>query len=55
MAAVHKLDLSRVVGTGASGRVTKRDVDAYLASMSAPSTQPAVKPALYQPGDNVRV
>lgn len=57
MATVHQLDLSRVAGTGASGRVTKRDVDAYLASASAsaPATPTAVKPALFQPGDNVRV
>lgn len=32
MAAEHNLDLSGIVGTGGGGRVTKKDVEAYLAS-----------------------
>ena len=43
MAAEHNLDLSRIAGTGRGGRVTKRDVEAYLAQQGAP--QPAAAPA----------
>ena len=32
MAAEHNLDLSRIRGTGLGGRVTKKDVEAYLAA-----------------------
>jgi pyruvate dehydrogenase E2 component (dihydrolipoamide acetyltransferase) len=56
MAAAHGLDLSQIRGTGTGGRITKKDVDAYLAARVAGSSTSAVaKPALYQPGDNVRV
>lgn len=37
MAAEHELDLSKVTGTGKNGRITKRDVVAFL---SAPSPVP---------------
>lgn len=35
MAAEHKLDLTKIKGTGINGRVTKKDVEAYLANPSA--------------------
>jgi pyruvate dehydrogenase E2 component (dihydrolipoamide acetyltransferase) len=35
MAREHNLDLSRIKGSGAGGRITKADVEAYLASDSA--------------------
>src|SRR5258708_3930208 len=35
MAAQNNLDLSRISGTGLGGRVTKKDVEAYLASDKA--------------------
>jgi 2-oxoglutarate dehydrogenase E2 component (dihydrolipoamide succinyltransferase) len=54
MASVHDVDLTRVAGTGASGRVTKRDVDAFLAGASQPASA-AARPVLFHPGDNVRV
>lgn len=54
MSQLHGLDLSRVRGTGAGGRVTKKDVDAYLAASSSAEATPA-RQALHQPGDNVRV
>ena len=38
MAREHNIDLSRVKGTGAGGRITKQDVELYL-------TQPQVAPA----------
>jgi pyruvate dehydrogenase E2 component (dihydrolipoamide acetyltransferase) len=55
MVAVHKLDLSRVAGTGSGGRITKKDVEAFMAGASTAPTQAPIRPALYQPGDNVRV
>jgi pyruvate/2-oxoglutarate dehydrogenase complex dihydrolipoamide acyltransferase (E2) component len=36
MAAEHGIDLSRIAGTGIDGRVTRKDVEAYLASGAAP-------------------
>ncbi len=46
MAAEHGLDLSRIPGTGIDGRVTRRDVEGYLASGQAASAVPAeVRPA----------
>jgi pyruvate dehydrogenase E2 component (dihydrolipoamide acetyltransferase) len=58
MAREHNLDLNRVTGTGAGGRITKQDVEAYLAQApaapsaaptapvpQAPPTTPAVRPA----------
>ncbi|MBP2683993.1 MAG: Dihydrolipoamide acyltransferase [Deltaproteobacteria bacterium] len=51
MAAEHGLDLSRIPGTGIDGRVTRKDVEARLASDApgagapAPSTETAARPA----------
>jgi pyruvate/2-oxoglutarate dehydrogenase complex dihydrolipoamide acyltransferase (E2) component len=41
MAAEHGLDLSKIPGTGTDGRVTRKDVEGYLASGGAPSAVPA--------------
>ena len=41
MAREHNLDLSRITGTGAGGRITKQDVEAYLAQ---PAGQPSAPP-----------
>jgi 2-oxoglutarate dehydrogenase E2 component (dihydrolipoamide succinyltransferase) len=41
LAREHNIDLSRVKGTGAGGRITKQDVEAYLAQ-AAPPPPPAV-------------
>ena len=41
MAREHGVDLSKVSGTGAGGRVTKQDVENYLASRSAAPAAPA--------------
>ncbi len=42
LAAIHKVDLSKVSGTGHAGRITKRDLDAFLGK--APTTgQPALR------------
>jgi pyruvate dehydrogenase E2 component (dihydrolipoamide acetyltransferase) len=58
MVAAHGLDLTGITGSGAAGRITKRDVDAYMAGApkATPAATPtAARPALYQPGDDVRV
>jgi pyruvate/2-oxoglutarate dehydrogenase complex dihydrolipoamide acyltransferase (E2) component len=41
VAREHGLDLAAVTGTGRGGRITRRDVEAYLAATSAP---PAAQP-----------
>jgi len=40
MAAEHGLDLSKIPGTGIDGRVTRKDVEGYLASGGAPPAVP---------------
>ena len=60
MAAEHKLDLSQIRGTGKEGRVTKKDVEAYLAArlqMAAASDElaPWEQPGsgdLFKPSDD---
>jgi len=57
MAAEHNLDLSRIRGTGLGGRVTKKDVEAYLAAQreaSAAELAPWEQPGsgdLFKPTD----
>ncbi|HWB82864.1 MAG TPA: 2-oxoglutarate dehydrogenase, E2 component, dihydrolipoamide succinyltransferase [Bryobacteraceae bacterium] len=45
MARENNIDLSRVRGTGAGGRVTKQDVEAYLAQQPAQAAAPATPAA----------
>jgi pyruvate dehydrogenase E2 component (dihydrolipoyllysine-residue acetyltransferase) len=46
MAREHNIDLRRVTGTGAGGRITKQDLEAYVAAQAAPAVQTrAVPPA----------
>jgi len=47
MAREHNLDLSRIKGTGAGGRISKQDVEAYLAQPGerAPAPAKAASPA----------
>lgn len=40
MAAEHHLDLSQIPGTGRDGRVTKKDVEAYLKNPHPPTPSP---------------
>jgi 2-oxoglutarate dehydrogenase E2 component (dihydrolipoamide succinyltransferase) len=50
MAREMNLDLSKVKGTGAGGRITKQDVEAYASQQSAATVQPAApKPAAPAP------
>jgi len=44
MAAEHGLDLSMIPGTGIDGRVTRKDVEGYLASPASGSQVPTKKP-----------
>lgn len=67
MAAEHDIDLEQIEGTGLGGRVTKKDVQAYLKDgkpKAAPkdkkaddkaASAPAFKPVSYDHGDNVEV
>jgi 2-oxoglutarate dehydrogenase E2 component (dihydrolipoamide succinyltransferase) len=47
MAAEHSLDLAAITGTGAGGRVSKKDVERYLAERAAPP--PAAPAAIHEP------
>lgn len=49
MAREHNLDLSKIPGTGAGGRITKADVEAYLASQGASPAPAAPAPAAPAP------
>lgn len=53
MAKVHGVDVRQIRGTGAQGRVTKKDMDAFLA-LRGPD-RPAPRVPVYQPGDEVRL
>ncbi|MDX2160363.1 MAG: dihydrolipoamide acetyltransferase family protein [bacterium] len=39
MAAQHQLDLAQIAGSGRDGRVTKKDVEAYLAAQGQPAAR----------------
>lgn len=45
MAREYNIDLSQVRGTGVGGRITKQDVEAYMASQGARTASQAVTPA----------
>lgn len=45
LAAEHGVDLSRVTGTGIGGRVTRKDVENYIASMPRREAAPGPAPA----------
>ena len=50
MARENNIDLSKIRGTGAGGRITKHDLEAYLAAASAPAPAPtAAAPAAPPP------
>jgi pyruvate dehydrogenase E2 component (dihydrolipoamide acetyltransferase) len=48
MAREHGIDLSQVSGTGAGGRISKHDIEAYLAS-GVPAARPAAPAAVPPP------
>ena len=49
MAREINLDLAQVKGTGAGGRITKQDVEAYVAAQSQPAAAPARRAAPSRP------
>jgi len=50
MARENNIDLRQVAGTGAGGRITKQDIEAYLVQRAAPATaQPPAAPAAPPP------
>ncbi|MDT7689027.1 MAG: hypothetical protein QOE46_1786 [Acidobacteriota bacterium] len=64
IAAEHNIDISRLEGTGASGRVTKNDILSYIESGSpaqqqaaaeAPAMRAPAQPHPVQPGEGDRV
>ena len=44
MARENNIDLTQVPGTGAGGRITKQDVEAYLAQRTQPAAAPPLAP-----------
>ena len=61
LAREHSIDLRLVKGTGAGGRITKQDLEAYLAQvgqahgLSAPSPAPAAPEARIEPMSHMRL
>ena len=49
MARENNIDLSKIRGTGAGGRITKQDLEAYLASAAAPAPQSYTAPSPQAP------
>jgi 2-oxoglutarate dehydrogenase E2 component (dihydrolipoamide succinyltransferase) len=49
MARENNIDLSQVKGTGAGNRITKQDLETYLASKSAPAAPPPPPPVQAAP------
>jgi len=54
MAREHNIDLRRVSGTGAGGRITKQDIEAYLAQAAPGATAVAPVPQAPPPAAAVR-
>ena len=48
MAAEHGVDITSLSGSGIAGRVTRKDLTAYLES-GAPTPAPATRPSMYAP------
>jgi 2-oxoisovalerate dehydrogenase E2 component (dihydrolipoyl transacylase) len=46
LAQEHGIDLNRLKGTGLGGRITRKDVEAYIASGAAAEPAPQAEPAL---------
>jgi len=49
----NNLDLSQIAGTGPGGRVTREDVQSYLASKPAPAAAPPAAPRTGERGDEL--
>ena len=62
IAKEHGIDITELNGTGISGRVTKKDILAYVESgpvtarsPQAPAARPLGAPPAFKPGEDVRV
>ncbi len=64
IAKEHGIDITQLVGTGISGRVTKQDITAFIASGRTTPAAPAAPgarapiappPPAFQPGESVRI
>jgi 2-oxoglutarate dehydrogenase E2 component (dihydrolipoamide succinyltransferase) len=55
MAREHGIDLGQIQGTGAGGRITKQDVEAYIATQAERTVQTPPPPAPPTPGLQSRV
>lgn len=64
IAKEHGVDLAQLTGTGISGRVTKKDIEAFIAGGGTNAAAPAAATAsvpvtaavkAFQPGENVRI
>jgi 2-oxoglutarate dehydrogenase E2 component (dihydrolipoamide succinyltransferase) len=62
IAKEHGVDISRITGTGVSGRVTRKDIEAFIVSgqataapVAARATPMAPPPPAFQPGEDVRL
>jgi len=53
IAKVHSVDISQIRGSGASGRVTRKDIDAFIAARGP--ERPAPHVPVYRPDDDVRL
>jgi 2-oxoglutarate dehydrogenase E2 component (dihydrolipoamide succinyltransferase) len=49
MARENNIDIKQIKGTGAGGRVTKQDVESFIAAKSAPAAPPPAAPAPLPP------
>jgi len=55
MAQEHDVDITTLAGTGISGRVTKKDFEAYLQGGGSPAAAPALAPAVaFTPGERTK-
>ncbi|HUF46206.1 MAG TPA: biotin/lipoyl-containing protein, partial [Vicinamibacterales bacterium] len=64
IAKEHGIDITELNGSGIAGRVTKRDIEAFIEertaapAAAAPAPAPAARPTpppAFQPGENVRI
>jgi 2-oxoglutarate dehydrogenase E2 component (dihydrolipoamide succinyltransferase) len=55
IASEHSIDISRLTGSGISGRVTRRDIEGLVRQHRGPLSRQVPGPPPYAPGDKVRI
>jgi 2-oxoglutarate dehydrogenase E2 component (dihydrolipoamide succinyltransferase) len=55
IAAEYDIDLSELTGSGVSGRITRRDLEALVGRPPARHTRSRPEGPVYAPGDHVRI